>query len=60
MDASRANLVSIQADAHLPPPPRGVARAVGIAATSVYLHFPGKASLLLAVYQRHSPGSAAG
>ena len=32
---------------------RAVARAVGIAATSVYLHFDDKASLLLAVYQRH-------
>jgi AcrR family transcriptional regulator len=32
---------------------RAVAREVGIAATSVYLHFPDKASLLLAVYQRH-------
>ena len=30
---------------------RAVARAVGIAATSVYLHFPDKFSLLLAVYQ---------
>jgi AcrR family transcriptional regulator len=29
---------------------RAVARAVGIAATSVYLHFPDKMSLLLAVY----------
>jgi AcrR family transcriptional regulator len=32
---------------------RAVAREVGIAATSIYLHFPDKASLLLAVYQRH-------
>lgn len=32
---------------------RSVAREVGIAATSVYLHFPDKASLLLAVYERH-------
>lgn len=31
---------------------RAVARAVGIAATSVYLHFPDKKSLLLAVYQQ--------
>lgn len=32
---------------------RAVARAVGIATTSVYLHFPDKMSLLLAVYQGH-------
>lgn len=32
---------------------RAVAREVGIAATSVYLHFPDKMSLLLAVYGRH-------
>ena len=32
---------------------RAVARAVGIATTSVYLHFPDKLSLLLAVYQGH-------
>jgi AcrR family transcriptional regulator len=32
---------------------RAVAREVGIAATSVYLHFPDKAALLLAVYERH-------
>jgi AcrR family transcriptional regulator len=32
---------------------RAVAREVGIAATSIYLHFPDKFSLLLAVYQRH-------
>jgi AcrR family transcriptional regulator len=32
---------------------RAVAREVGVAATSVYLHFDDKASLLLAVYQRH-------
>jgi AcrR family transcriptional regulator len=32
---------------------RAVARAVGIAATSIYLHFPDKAALLLAVYQQH-------
>jgi AcrR family transcriptional regulator len=32
---------------------RAVAREVGIAATSIYLHFPDKATLLLAVYQRH-------
>ena len=32
---------------------RAVAREVGIAATSVYLHFPDKMSLLLAVYERH-------
>ncbi|MEV6040512.1 TetR/AcrR family transcriptional regulator [Nonomuraea sp. NPDC052116] len=32
---------------------RAVAREVGIAATSVYLHFPDKMSLLLAVYQEH-------
>lgn len=32
---------------------RAVARAAGIAATSVYLHFPDKLSLLLAVYQGH-------
>lgn len=32
---------------------RAVAREVGIAATSVYLHFPDKTSLLLAVYEGH-------
>jgi AcrR family transcriptional regulator len=32
---------------------RAVAREVGIAATSVYLHFPDKMALLLAVYQDH-------
>jgi AcrR family transcriptional regulator len=32
---------------------RAVAREVGIAATSIYLHFPDKFTLLLAVYQRH-------
>ncbi|MFC5829575.1 TetR/AcrR family transcriptional regulator [Nonomuraea insulae] len=32
---------------------RAVAREVGIAATSVYLHFPDKVALLLAVYQEH-------
>lgn len=32
---------------------RAVAREVGIAATSVYLHFPDKFALLLAVYRRH-------
>src|SRR5262245_38605892 len=32
---------------------RAVARAVGIAATSVYLHFPDKMALLLAVYERY-------
>lgn len=32
---------------------RAVARAVGIAATSVYLHFPDKRALLLAVYEEH-------
>jgi AcrR family transcriptional regulator len=32
---------------------RAVAREVGVAATSVYLHFPDKASLLLAVYADH-------
>ena len=32
---------------------RAVAREVGIAATSIYLHFPDKLALLLAVYQRH-------
>jgi len=32
---------------------RAVAREVGIAATSVYLHFPDKFSLLLAVYRQH-------
>ncbi|MFG1688811.1 TetR/AcrR family transcriptional regulator [Nonomuraea sp. NPDC049269] len=32
---------------------RAVAREVGIAATSVYLHFPDKMALLLAVYQEH-------
>lgn len=32
---------------------RAVARAAGIATTSVYLHFPDKLSLLLAVYQGH-------
>jgi AcrR family transcriptional regulator len=32
---------------------RAVARDVGIAATSIYLHFPDRFSLLLAVYQRH-------
>jgi AcrR family transcriptional regulator len=32
---------------------RAVARTVGIATTSVYLHFPDKMSLLLAVYQGH-------
>lgn len=32
---------------------RAVARAVGIAPTSVYLHFPDKTALLLAVYERH-------
>ena len=32
---------------------RAVAREVGIAATSIYLHFPDKFTLLLAVYERH-------
>jgi AcrR family transcriptional regulator len=32
---------------------RAVAREVGIAATSIYLHFPDKMALLLAVYQEH-------
>jgi AcrR family transcriptional regulator len=32
---------------------RAVAREVGIAPTSVYLHFPDKTALLLAVYERH-------
>jgi AcrR family transcriptional regulator len=32
---------------------RAVAREVGIAATSVYLHFPDKLALLLAVFERH-------
>jgi AcrR family transcriptional regulator len=32
---------------------RAVAREVGIAATSVYLHFPDKTALLLAVYGQH-------
>src|SRR5262245_21321150 len=32
---------------------RAVAREVGIAATSVYLHFPDKRALLMAVYQEH-------
>lgn len=32
---------------------RAVAREVGIAATSIYLHFPDKPALLLAVYERH-------
>jgi AcrR family transcriptional regulator len=32
---------------------RAVAREVGIAPTSVYLHFPDKTALLLAVYQGH-------
>jgi AcrR family transcriptional regulator len=32
---------------------RAVAREVGIAATSIYLHFPDKFALLLAVYERH-------
>lgn len=32
---------------------RAVAREVGIATTSVYLHFPDKLALLLAVYERH-------
>ena len=32
---------------------RAVAREVGIAATSIYLHFPNKLTLLLAVYERH-------
>jgi AcrR family transcriptional regulator len=32
---------------------RAVARDVGIATTSIYLHFPDKFALLLAVYQRH-------
>jgi AcrR family transcriptional regulator len=32
---------------------RAVARAAGVAATSVYLHFPDKTALLLAVYQGH-------
>ena len=32
---------------------RAVAREVGIAATSVYLHFPDKTALLLAVYEGH-------
>lgn len=32
---------------------RAVAREVGIAATSIYLHFPDKLSLLLAVYERY-------
>ncbi|NUR87110.1 MAG: TetR family transcriptional regulator [Nonomuraea sp.] len=32
---------------------RAVAREVGIAATSIYLHFPDKRSLLLAVYAQH-------
>jgi AcrR family transcriptional regulator len=31
---------------------RAVAREVGIAATSIYLHFPDKIALLLAVYQQ--------
>lgn len=37
---------------------RAVAREVGIAATSVYLHFPDKTALLLAVYERHFAGLA--
>jgi AcrR family transcriptional regulator len=32
---------------------RAVAREVGVAATSVYLHFPDKMALLLVVYQQH-------
>ena len=32
---------------------RAVTREVGIAATSIYLHFPDKTALLLAVYERH-------
>lgn len=32
---------------------RAVAREVGIAATSIYLHFPDKLALLLAVYEQH-------
>ena len=32
---------------------RAVAREVGIAATSIYLHFPDKLALLVAVYERH-------
>jgi AcrR family transcriptional regulator len=32
---------------------RAVARQVGIATTSIYLHFPDKVALLLAVYERH-------
>ncbi len=32
---------------------RAVAREVGIAATSIYLHFPDKMALLLAVYERY-------
>jgi AcrR family transcriptional regulator len=32
---------------------RAVARAVGIATTSVYLHFPDKVALLLAVYREY-------
>lgn len=32
---------------------RAVAREVGIAPTSVYLHFPDKTALLLGVYERH-------
>jgi AcrR family transcriptional regulator len=31
---------------------RAVAREVGVAATSIYLHFPDKVALLLAVYER--------
>jgi len=37
---------------------RAVAREVGIAATSVYLHFPDKTALLLAVYEGHFAGLA--
>jgi AcrR family transcriptional regulator len=32
---------------------RAVAREVGIAPTSIYLHFPDNTALLLAVYERH-------
>ena len=38
---------------------RAVAREVGVAATSIYLHFPDKFTLLLAVYRRHFDDLAA-
>ena len=48
-----ANTLLAQGVSHEKLSLRAVAREVGIAATSVYLHFPDKMSLLLAVYQEH-------